>query len=103
MNKKNCWEYKKCGREPKGVKVHDLGVCPATIEERLDGTHEGKNGGRACWVVAGSMCGGQVQGTFAKKYGDCVICDFFQLVKKEEGKDFKFSSLLLEKLSEEDE
>ena len=103
MNKKNCWEYKKCGREPKGVKVHDLGVCPATIEERLDGIHEGKNGGRACWAVAGSMCGGKVQGTFAQIYANCIICDFFKLVKEDEGNDFIRSSTLLRKLSEEDE
>ena len=103
MNKINCWEYKKCGREPGGVKVHDLGVCPATEEERLDGTHGGKNGGRACWAVAGSMCGGVVQGSFAQKYGNCVICDFFRSVKEDEGRDFILSSELLEKLSKEDE
>jgi hypothetical protein len=81
MKKDNCWEYKKCGREPGGIKVHELGVCPATVEEGLDGTHGGKNGGRACWAVAGSLCGGKVQGTFAQKYGNCVICDFFKIVK----------------------
>ena len=57
MNKTNCWEFKNCGREPEGVKVHELGVCPATVEERLDGTNLGRKGGRPCWAVAGSMCG----------------------------------------------
>jgi hypothetical protein len=28
--KLNCWEVKKCGREPGGVKVKELGVCPAS-------------------------------------------------------------------------
>lgn len=39
MGKKklNCWEFKKCGRELGGAHVHDLGVCPATEEKRLDG------------------------------------------------------------------
>ncbi len=99
MKKSNCWEYKKCGREPGGIKVHDLGICPATVEEGLDETHGGKNGGRSCWAVAGSLCGGKVQGTFAQKYGNCVICDFFKMVKEEEGADFTLSSDLLAKLN----
>ena len=102
MKKLNCWEYKKCGREPGGVKVHELGVCPATTEDKVDGTHGGKNAGRACWAVAGSMCGGKVQGTFAQKYGNCVICDFFKAVKEEEGSLFILSERLLEKLKKED-
>jgi hypothetical protein len=102
MKKMNCWEYKKCGREPGGIKVHELGVCPASSEERLDGTHSGKNAGRACWIIAGSMCGGKVQGTFAQKYGNCVICDFFNKIKQEEGADFTLSSTLLKILGEEE-
>ena len=100
MKKLNCWEHKRCGREPGGIKFHELGICPATSEERLDGMHDGKNSGRACWVIAGSMCGGKVQGTFAQKYGNCVICDFFNNVKQEEGTDFTLSSSLLVKLNE---
>jgi hypothetical protein len=38
------------------------------MESRLAGTHDGKFGGRACWIVAGTLCGGKEQGTFAKKY-----------------------------------
>ena len=99
MNKKNCWEYKKCGREPEGEKTHELGVCPTALEEQLDGTHGGKNGGRACWVVAGSLCGGKVQGTFAQKFGNCTQCDFYVSVREDEGVDFAISSSLLEKIS----
>ncbi len=95
MKKPNCWEYKKCGREPGGIKVHELGVCPSAIESGLDGTHGGKNAGRACWVVAGTFCGGKEQGTFAQKYGNCVICDFFKMVKEAEGPDFTLSADLL--------
>jgi hypothetical protein len=101
MKKINCWEFKKCGREKGGSKVDELGICPASVELRLDGIHEGENSGRACWVIAGSMCGGRVQGSFANKYGNCVICDFFKKVKEEEGKDFTLSSVLLNKLEEE--
>ena len=101
MKKINCWEFKECGREPGGVKTHELGVCPATIEETLHGTHEGKNAGRACWVVAGSMCGGKVQGTFAQKYGNCVKCNFFQKVKEEEDAKFELSATLLSRLKKQ--
>ena len=98
MKKKNCWEYKRCGREPGGIKVHELGECKAATEEKLDGVHDGENGGRACWVIAGTMCGGKVQGTFAQKYGNCVICDFFKQIKEDEAEHFNLSSVLLEKI-----
>ena len=28
--KKNCWEVKKCERQPDGAKVEELGVCPSS-------------------------------------------------------------------------
>lgn len=96
--KKNCWEFKGCGREPGGKNVETMGVCPATTETRIDGVHGGKNAGRACWVVAGTMCKGEVQGIFAKKFGDCLKCDFFQLVRKEEFPNFIISTALLKML-----
>ncbi|MDD5492412.1 MAG: hypothetical protein PHV60_07020 [bacterium] len=89
MVKMNCWEFKKCGREPGGTKETDLGVCPATVETRTDKINTGKNGGRACWVIAGTYCQGEIQGTFASKIRDCIKCEFFLLVAKEEGVDFK--------------
>ena len=98
MTRQNCWEYKKCGREPGGAHVHDLGVCPATRELRLDGVHQGKNGGRSCWVVAGSLCGGEIQGTFAQKFHNCSSCDFYTSVKAQEGGYFELSAVLLKKL-----
>ncbi len=96
--KKNCWEFKKCGREPGGEKVKDLGVCAAATEKKLDGIHEGKNAGRTCWVVAGTLCKGEVQGTFAQKYKNCEKCEFYQEVRKEEGGKFMLSAILLNKL-----
>jgi hypothetical protein len=80
----NCWEFKNCGREPEGVHVHSLGVCPVTTEIRLDGLHGGSNAGRACWFVVGTLCNGAVQGTYAKKYTSCAYCDFYRKVKEEE-------------------
>ena len=97
-DKKNCWEVKKCGREPNGAKAHELGVCPVTVESKLDGTHGGLHAGRSCWVVAGSLCGGKVQGTFASKFGNCETCEFYTAVRDEEFPNFQYSSTLLAKL-----
>ena len=98
MSKTNCWEYKKCGREPGGSRSAELGVCPAATEHSTNGVNNGKNGGRACWVLTGTLCGGQVQGTFAVKLGNCIKCEFYKLVMKEEGVDFKNSKDILAKL-----
>ncbi len=98
--KKNCWEVENCGREPGGGKTQELGVCPATTESRLHGVHEGKNAGRACWVVAGTFCRGEVQGEFASKSHNCTQCDFYLKVKEEEGSGFSMSSALLRKLND---
>jgi hypothetical protein len=99
-NKKlNCWEFKGCGREPGGAHVHDLGVCPATTDERLDSVHDGRNAGRSCWIMAGTLCGGAVQGTFAQKYRNCEICEFYKKVKEEEFPKFLLSAVLMRKLT----
>lgn len=63
----NCWEQKNCGRIPGGAKAAELGVCPAHPDH-----------GRDCWAVAGTLCGGQVQGAFAEKIGNCRQCDFYK-------------------------
>ena len=93
--KKNCWEIKKCGREAGGSNIKKLGVCPASLEKKLDGIHAGKNAGRACWVIAGTLCKGEVQGSFAKKFNDCQICNFYLLVKEEDNSRFKLSATLM--------
>ncbi|OHD24447.1 MAG: hypothetical protein A2Y38_22895 [Spirochaetes bacterium GWB1_59_5] len=94
MEKLNCWQAKNCGRELHGSKSAELGVCPTAIEATLDGTHGGENGGRACWVVASTLCGGQEQGTFGQKYHNCAKCEFYLQVRAEEGAKFKYSSVL---------
>lgn len=91
----NCWEFKECGREPGGKNVEDLGVCPAATETSLDGFHRGDNAGRVCWVIAGTFCGGKVQGTYADKSGNCEQCAFFQQVLVEEDTTLQESSDLL--------
>jgi len=96
--KLNCWETKKCGRETGGAFAKSMGVCPAAVDRRLHGIHGGKNAGRACWVVAGTLCGGEVQGTFGAKFKSCEQCDFYQKTKAEEKSDFTLSIVLLSRL-----
>jgi hypothetical protein len=97
MNKKplNCWEFNECGREPGGKNVDNLDECPAATERSLDGIHRGDNAGRACWVVAGTYCGGKVQGTFASKMNNCAHCDFCRKVMEEENTTFEEAQDLL--------
>jgi diguanylate cyclase (GGDEF)-like protein len=52
-----CWEVKDCAQKD----------CPSYKSESL-----------RCWQVAGTFCGGEVQGVFAKKYGDCRKCEVFR-------------------------
>jgi hypothetical protein len=96
--KTNCWEYKKCGREPGGSKAKELGICSAARESIMDGVHGGSNAGRACWVVAGTLCGGELQGSFAIKFKECEKCDFYINVRNEEFPNFEYSTSLLQRL-----
>ena len=99
MSKKNCWEHKKCGRQPGGDKTAELGICPVTKHIEADGINSGINGGRACWAIEGSLCGGTVQGTFAQKMGGCMKCDFYEHVRKEEGTNYKSTRTIIQKLN----
>lgn len=98
--KQNCWEFKKCGREPGGLKADDLGVCPAAVFNQADGFCEGKNSGRACVFLTGTLCGGKVQGNFADKNKNCMECEFYKILKKEYGDKFnifEFNNFILNK------
>ncbi|MEW6110405.1 MAG: two-CW domain-containing protein, partial [Nitrospirota bacterium] len=85
MKRFNCWEFFRCGREIGGAKVSELGVCPAATDNSADGLNYGKKGGRICWAIAGTLCDGEVQGTFAEKHLFCSNCEFYKKVKAEEG------------------
>lgn len=85
MNRMNCWELKGCGREPGGAKEVELGVCAAAIADHVDGLNHGHNGGRICWAVTGTLCGGKVQGSFAEKRLSCMTCEVFERIRNEEG------------------
>jgi len=91
MELKNCWEVKNCGRHLGGEKVEELGLCVAATSGPYDGVNRGTVGGRFCWRIAGTLCGGKPQGTAAQKLFNCLNCEFFKQVIKEEGKDFKLS------------
>jgi signal transduction histidine kinase len=91
----NCWEYKKCGREPGGPRTHELGICTAATETRCNGIHSGINAGRVCWLVAGTLCGSEVQGTFARKMATCLECGFYTEVCREEGPELRRDAEIL--------
>jgi len=98
MAKVNCWQFKQCGRQQGGARSAESGVCPASAETRVHGTNGGTNGGRACWALAGTLCGGRAQGTFASKLNSCMKCEFYQLVGSEEGPNHESARDILAKL-----
>jgi hypothetical protein len=85
----NCWQMKNCGRQPGGAKTAEFGVCPASQPGTYDGRNGGDCGGRYCWKIAGTFCGGVVQGSFASKIVNCAKCEFFYTVKREQGAAFQ--------------
>ena len=99
MVKLNCWEFKRCGRQPMGEKVKEFGVCPVAIATKAHGVNEGVNGGRACWAIAGSLCGGKVQGSYVSKMGGCLQCDFFNEVRGQQAAKFVNSREILNLLN----
>ena len=59
MGSVNCWEYMDCFREAQ---------CPAF-----------PNNGRVCFSVTGTVCRGEVQGTYQDKIKICrESCDFYR-------------------------
>lgn len=83
MSELNCWEFKKCGREIGGVNAGKEGICPAAENIEADGFCGGKNGGRACIYIIGTLCDGACQRTYANKEKICDKCDFYLQLKKE--------------------
>jgi PAS domain S-box-containing protein len=52
-----CWEVKKC----------DYKGCPVYGRKNV-----------RCWQIAGTHCGGEIQGHFARKYSDCKDCEVYR-------------------------
>lgn len=57
-----CWEIKGCRKE----------ACPAYNDKDS-----------RCWLRVGTLCGGKVQGEFAKKYETCFECEIFKIISEE--------------------
>ena len=49
------------------AKAKELGVCAAYPDH-----------GHDCAAIAGTLCGGKVQGSFAQKLANCLKCEFHQ-------------------------
>ncbi len=52
-----CWEVKRCEHR----------ACPVYGRRNV-----------RCWQIAGTHCGGEIQGHFAKKYSDCKDCEVYR-------------------------
>ena len=72
----NCWDLINCERQKGGKKVNELDECIASKEGM----------GHSCWVIAGTLCGGKIQGTHAQKIGFCTSCKVYQLYNRSRGK-----------------
>lgn len=88
MERKNCWEVKRCDLEPGGENSIKSWVCPAALPNEYDGVNKGKYAGRFCWAVAGTLCGRKIQGIYAMKLMNCLNCEFLKQVNEDEGRDF---------------
>lgn len=96
MGNKNCWEVMNCGRGPG---QSDSETCLAVTDSRFNGIHNGTNGGRTCWVAAGTMCLQKTDGKFAMqkqmRHQTCVNCDFYQQVRADEGSHFHYTAAII--------
>ena len=88
LKKLNCWEFTKCELQHGKEKAEAFGVCPVTAATEYDGINSGKNAGRCCWKVNGTLCELNFRDNRFAKFIHCISCDFFKLVQKEEDKNF---------------
>ncbi len=65
LHYKPCWEYMQCKQD-----VNHDESCPAY-----------PHFGRICWAVAGTLCAGKIQGTFAQKIHDCHRCGYYSMMQ----------------------
>lgn len=85
MEKLNCWEFMKCGRQPGGDRTTVHGICPAATYSPADRLNYGVNAGRICWVIAGRHNGNSPLCSIAKGLSSCSECEFYRHVVAEEG------------------
>jgi two-component sensor histidine kinase len=65
-----------------------------TTDQPSNGVNSGSNGGRFCWAVAGSLAGKAELAPCAQSM-HCLACEFFSLVKSEEGPSFQLFKLAM--------
>ncbi|MBF0370154.1 MAG: hypothetical protein HQL52_11925 [Magnetococcales bacterium] len=73
-HKINCWEFKKCGKE---------GECIAGTSTEYNGRFGGKNGGRYCAYIEGTICLDAPGAKGLDKMAVCLKCDFYQILMEE--------------------
>ena len=83
--KKNCWEFKNCGKQSGSKHSGEKGECITASMSMYDGINGGRNGGRVCWMIAGTVCDDERQDTFSHKVESCAKCDFYEAIREEEG------------------
>lgn len=71
-----------CQIRATGYLIHYPGVCHVSNKNKFCGTESGKNSGRYCWRVTGTLCSVKVQVTFAEKAKNCSKCEFYLNVKE---------------------
>ncbi len=83
VEKIHCWEVKHCGRED----------CPSFHDEDF-----------RCWLKVGTLCGGTVQGDFAKKYRSCFMCEVMKAIEADEVRSlYEHINILIHHLKKRDE
>ncbi len=87
--KQNCWEVKRCGREPGGHRTASHGLCLCATAAHLDGANGGRNGGRICWQVRANSPGLPGAPDCQDATG-CLDCGFIYRVVQEAGTGFSF-------------
>lgn len=89
MNKMNCWDFFKCGRDVFSQN-RTASVCNVSIIQSNHGVNDGSNSGRYCWRIYGSFCE-EKRGTVRFKEKFCNQCGFKKMVRDEEGDGFQDS------------
>jgi hypothetical protein len=88
--KMNCWDFNNCGREHGGRNVEKYGKCHSIQYKSFNGINGGLFGGRYCWHITGTYQDREptCKTLLKKNIESCDYCDFYLLVKKEEGENF---------------
>ncbi|MBF0245856.1 MAG: hypothetical protein HQL31_11415 [Planctomycetes bacterium] len=84
----NCWQVMGCERQLGGKKANERGICPAAKMNEHHSKNGGEAGGRYCWKLAGTLCGGRPQGSVVIKIDSCRKCRFYNQVREEEADSF---------------